>query len=541
MGWSGGIVPEQFRRVLLLVLIACAGAFLLFNKLSDIYLWQDEAETALVSRHLLAYGLPLSTDGVDWVQQSSQPFSEFTHVYVWIYHSWLQYWVTAAAFSVLGTTTLAARLPFALVGLVVLISWPVFLSRWLGDQRLAATGAVLLLFCVPFLLLMRQCRYYSLATLATLLVVDAYYLLRRGSPSAVPYLAASAVLLYHSHYGAFFPIVAGLGLHLALSRPSRTVLLRSILALGLAGLLILPWAVFMQVLNRGEPLRLDRFLAHLGQHTIYITGWILPLAVPILLVLAWRRLIRGWALTAAETSFCSITACLALTTVVMLSAAAAFDAVFFRYITHLIPLLLGLVAIVVSKVMARWPLGGLALLAALTLTNVVHMAPYGLPLVVRWDPGSVWPQSPAFQSLADVWRKAGRFRSDGWMYAQEMTHDYQGPNEGLGAYLADHAREGQTLVVNYEDLPLQFYTLLRVSGGLGTHGLEPDERPDWVVDRRNGPYRERLAAIVAGGDYRQVALPYPDIRWENRPQPGVHRYRTATDAPPVVLYRRIEE
>jgi hypothetical protein len=124
------------------------------------------------------------------------------------------------------------------------------------------------------------------------------------------------------------------------------------------------------------------------------------------------------------------------------------------------------------------------------------------------------------------------------MYAQELTHEYQGPNEGLVAYLAAHARPGQSLLVNYEDLPLMFYTPLRVWGGLGAHGLESGPQPDWVVDRKYGPYRDQLASIVARGAYERIELPYPDIRWENRPEPGSHNFLSAQGADPVVIYRR---
>jgi hypothetical protein len=93
--------------------------------------------------------------------------------------------------------------------------------------------------------------------------------------------------------------------------------------------------------------------------------------------------------------------------------------------------------------------------------------------------------------------------------------------------------------VNYEDLPLMFYTDLRVLGGLGLHDLNVAARPDWVIDRRNGPYRDLLAEIVTGSSYERIEIPYPDIRWENRPQPGQHHYLTVQGSDAVVLYKRL--
>ena len=530
----------RLQTLLFLTGVLLVGALLLLYRLNDTYLWQDEAETAIVSRHLLAYGLPLSTDGTAWVQQAAQGFVEFTDDHVWIYHSWLQYALTAAAFAVLGPTTLAARLPFVLVGLVTLVLFYHLVSRWLEDRRVARVATVLLLFCVPFLLLMRQSRYYALAVFFTLLTLDAYMQLRLGEPWALPYSVLVAALLYHSHYGAFFPTVIAIGIQWLLSRSEGRLTRRFLTAAILIAILVLPWAVFMRILDRGQPFRLDRFLAHIGQDFLYTTAWLFPLILVVTLVITWLRRARseGGGLNDEQAHFCQLAGLVIVTNFTMLSASAAFDWLFFRYLAHLIPLLLTMVAIVVVWIMERWPVAAYVLLMVLVLSNALHTLPYGLPGVKQLDLSELWPGSSAFRSLNEVWIKAGRFRSDVWMYAQELTHSYEGPNEGLLAYLSVHARPGQTVAVNYEDLPLVFYTRLRVLGGLSGHGLAGDVQPDWVINRKHGPYRDRLAAIVASGSYERIEIPYPDIRWENRPQPGEHHYLTVRDEENVVLYRR---
>lgn len=169
------------------------------------------------------------------------------------------------------------------------------------------------------------------------------------------------------------------------------------------------------------------------------------------------------------------------------------------------------------------------------------MLPYGLPGVRDLEWSGLWSESGPFQALDEVWNKAGRFRSSLWMYAQELTHSYDGPNEGLIGYLSEHAKPGQTLLVNYEDLPLMFYTDLRVLGGLSGHGLSDGAQPDWVVDRKHGPYRDQLAAVVGAGSYERIEILYPDIRWENRPEPGGHHYLTVQGEENVVLYGRWED
>jgi hypothetical protein len=319
----------------------------------------------------------------------------------------------------------------------------------------------------------------------------------------------------------------------------------------LVAMLVVPWALLMRVWDRGQPLQPDRFLGHLGQHAVYATGWLWPLLLVPLGVLVYRWLLvalaqkprgvataRKRAETAATLAFARTSMLIITVNVLFLSASAAFDWVFFRYWTHLIPLLFMLLAVVVVHIVQRWRLPGYALAAMFLLCNVLHLLPYGLPGVKDVDPSALWPGSPAFEALAEVWRKAGRFRSDVWMYAQELTHDYQGPNEGLVAYLSAHAQPGQTVAVNYEDLPLMFYTNLRVLGGLSARGLDGTVQPDWVINRKHGPYGELMMEIVDAGSYARIEIPYPDIRWENRPQPGEHHYLTVRDEDNVILYRR---
>ncbi|MGB9880290.1 MAG: hypothetical protein ACPLRM_05970 [Anaerolineae bacterium] len=124
------------------------------------------------------------------------------------------------------------------------------------------------------------------------------------------------------------------------------------------------------------------------------------------------------------------------------------------------------------------------------------------------------------------------------MYAQQLTHSYEGPIEGLVEYLSQHALPGDTALVNDEELPLMFYTDLRVFGGFGLHGVPAKMQPDWVIDRKYGHYRDLLARIISSGPYERIEIPYPDIRWESRPQPGAHHYVTVRGEDNVVLYRR---
>jgi hypothetical protein len=585
---------KRTQGLLFTTLLFVAGVLLLFCRLDDIYLWQDEAETALIARHLHVYGLPLSTDGRDWVQQYPQVFREFNRDYIWTYHPWLQYLLTAVSFAVLGTTTFAARFPFALAGLATVLALYHFVLRWLQDSLSARVAGVLLLLCVPFLVLMRQCRYYALSALFTLLIVDSYLWLRSDRPWAVPYFVLSAVLLFHSFYVAFIPTLAALAVHMLLARAAPVAERRLLLALLLIALLTLPWIRLIPVWRASlgafvsteqpaqppapsetaaaqpSPSLWASYLGGLAWSFLYITLWVFPLLLGLAWLIAWllsrrrpsrprvapsslatnrgapglaagtepwmRRSKAGGSVHHPdETAFYQIVGAVIAANIAALSI---LDYPFFRYLTHLMPLLLALLGVAVAWFIERWPMAGYALLLVLVTSNGLHILPYKLLNAAVPQQSRLW--SELMDSAGPLWIdqvRSTRLRSELWMYGQELTHSYQGPNEGLVAYLSVHAMPGQTALVNYEDLPLQFYTDLRVLGGFSAHGLTPDLRPDWVIDRKYGPYRDLLADILAAGSYERITIPFPDIKWENREEARQHHYLTVENEDPVILYR----
>src|SRR5260221_5169480 len=129
--------------------ILCAAAVLLFWNLTDTYLWQDEANTAVMAVRLLRYGRPLAYDGRNllsddnFAAQDRQTIDArtkdpgkavedcirrgtMTADGMWTYHPWGQFVLAGLSIELLGQTTLAARLPFALAGLAT-----VFATFWL--------------------------------------------------------------------------------------------------------------------------------------------------------------------------------------------------------------------------------------------------------------------------------------------------------------------------------------------------------------------------------------------------------------------------
>jgi len=516
-------------------LLCLAGLLLLMPNLGNIYLWQDEAETALLSQRLGAYGLPLAFDGRNLIRQAPEDI-QYTADYVWVYHPWLPFYATALSFALLGPTTFAARLPFALAGLAAVVLFYFSLRHHFRDQRIAMLGATLLLLCVPFLLHARQCKYFPFAALFTVAALDAYLRLRQDDQVriALPCFILSGFFLFQSNFGAFLPLMAALGMHFLLSRPTSGQVGRMFLAVVVLAWFIVPWAIYLQTWARGRFFfDIYRFAGHL-----YITGWVLPW--PILAPFVYLYLVRrrnGLALSADEFSALSLFIATVVITVLFLSL--TFIWMYFSYIVQLVPLLMAMLAVTLLRVLDRSRVLGYTLIVLLVATNVLHLVPYVLPVARSFQWASLAPRRYLAET-DELIATAGRLHFDLADYAYELTHDYDGPDEGMVLFLEANAAPGDVVLTNYGELPIAFYTGLDVAGGLGAYRVGEIEPPRWVIDRRDGPYRSELEKVIASASYEAIEIPYPDILWGNRPVPEYHKYATVRGVPNVVAYRRVD-
>ena len=60
-------MSRQTSVVVLVALGVVLGAVLIFAGLSQRYLWDDEAETALLAERVLRFGVPLAWDGASLI------------------------------------------------------------------------------------------------------------------------------------------------------------------------------------------------------------------------------------------------------------------------------------------------------------------------------------------------------------------------------------------------------------------------------------------------------------------------------------------
>src|SRR3989338_6059637 len=91
----------QFRGVdPFVLLLGFILAFFLFFHLGSVYLWEDEAETALVAQTVLQEGIPKITDGLNFFYQEQGKRVGYGDIWAWT--PWLQFYVTAASMRLFG-------------------------------------------------------------------------------------------------------------------------------------------------------------------------------------------------------------------------------------------------------------------------------------------------------------------------------------------------------------------------------------------------------------------------------------------------------
>ncbi len=266
---------------------------LFFPRLGDIYLWQDEAETAMIGRAIVAHGYPLAQVGSNTI--TDQPGQiDLNASGVWIWSPWLPGYLAALSFVLFGISTTAARLPFVLAGWASLFLQYAALRDITRNTRLSRYATSFLLASVPFILHVRQCRYYTLLVLFTIVQLWGYLRMVRRQSYGTALFLAGGIGLFYSWYPQLAVSLLVMTLHLFLFHRHDRVLRRFAIGCALIGVACLPFFLYSRGWSRdylGSGHNYDdlwRFLAGLRAYLLLVHVYCWPglVAVPLL----WRRI-----------------------------------------------------------------------------------------------------------------------------------------------------------------------------------------------------------------------------------------------------------
>ena len=496
------------RKDLILVLLCFLAGVILFTNLGNVYLWQDEAETAVLSANTLRFGIPRAFDGINLI---TNIYSDDCIYKGWRYTPWLQFYLTALSFRLLGENTFAARFSFAVFGLVSLILCYLLAQRLFQNRLVSRMSVAFMLFSAPFFLYMRQCRWYSLSVFFTLWLLISYLDLIKKKRFSAWCFVLSGIFLFHSNYGVFFPVLGSVCFHYILFHRKDIELRKMLYILFGIGIFTVPFMLYFVNLECGGQMTYLRTKGHLEFYVRTLNKYLFPLVFLFLssIVFSFFRKkvfpILGHPLGKSRLWLLPLVFIFTIVFLVFLAEERQL-----RYAIHLLPLS----CIIMGLLIAGW-LKLNVILAALffaitCFTNSFHT---GSPFAKKlWIP------------LKDI--------------VYELTHDYDGPTEGIVKFLNKNAKPGDTVKLIMGDYAVIFYTDLKVDN----ENFIAETFPEWIIVRNDwipfknlsARYRKRIEL-----EYQKIELEYPDIMWENRPDPGYHKFRTVTEWPNrLVVYKK---
>lgn len=502
---------RQFDAIFLVIL--AVAALLFFFRLDHRPFWQDEAETACLARNVLTYGVPKAFDGVNLISQESG--REFNGDYIWRWSPWLQIYLVAGAFWLGGASTVVGRLPFALLGFGTVILVYLFIKRHFQDLAWARLAAALLASSVLFLLFSRQCRYYSLGAFLTLLSL---YAIRenwqkRWGPAIL--LVISLGLLFHTNYLLFFSYGGALLLAALIVYRKDLPVFRTLTLMIFLVLLLIPSLFFYRIGQQTGMMKLIKVPRNLTCYFIDLFQYMLPLPVAVGLIwyLGWGPRKIADLPYDSEERFVLFLSLIILGNILIQSLAPSY---FMRYMIHLLPLCIIILAWACCQVLRYHKLPGIILIFLLVLTNWLYLIPLDFTKV----------------TLYPVQRDRYMLTSANCplrLYLTELFNSYPDVNQGLVDFFLTHAKPEDTILTNFGDLPLMFYTKYKVMGGLQGQVILPEANPPWVVKLKTLSFgaasdhfiQDKLSLPT---NYAAIKLPYPDDRFGDRPDPSFHHF-----------------
>jgi len=210
---------------------------LLFWRLDGALLWRDEATTANWARLMAESGswLPYVFDGErQQLIVQSDDGHDVSSKLLPAMQSWLQFYVSAAFFRVLGVSEFTARLPYAICGAIALLLLYRVGILLFGPGIRPLMLPALAVTSIHFLNAARHSRYYAVVVaVACWLLLEFCRYLRdtslAGQRSFYLRLGGAGLILYFANYVSFAGMWAALGVFVLLQRDAR--LLRNFILL----------------------------------------------------------------------------------------------------------------------------------------------------------------------------------------------------------------------------------------------------------------------------------------------------------------------
>jgi len=530
-----------FKPHLALALLLPLSFLIIFTGLDDSVLQVDEGADTFVSSTILKHGLPMHSDGLNHTMLYADIFDG-----IFIYRTWVPYYLQSISLHFLGNNTFAARFPFALAGFLSIWCLYHLANRLTQEKAVAVFAATFLATCVPALLYFRTSRYVALPILLTPILLLFYIdIFEKRKWNPIPFTVTS-IIFFHTMYVEFAGLILGMLTHLFLYRkdvePSNLKRIR--IPAVITAFLCLPWLLFLPALSKkisefytSTSLLIDTsslgYLKHFMGFLFQINNYIFPLIlIPFIFLGPLKKFRKPVSLLVISAFFIILTA--SLHSIPLLQYISASIPIFF--------ILLGWLVFYLFKgsIIQQGILVGL-----LVSSNIVHVIPL-IPIKQILPPSSTEaPPSLYMQGIYQTFMREVEIKSIFFEYWRELANPYRGPLDKIVAFFETHGKKGETCYIDNEVESLAFYTGFKM---IHNNELTTESRPDWIVlrgdqwdihsDEKMNPPSDKIKLILENSEYEQIILNAPVNRVNNSYEVQIHLFQSPTSTDKVYIYRR---
>lgn len=528
----------EFKHFPLFFLILYSVA-MIFLGLSEGVLQVDEGADTFITTTILKFGFPMHSDGIN----SSMLFADI-YDGLFVYRPWIPYYTQALSLSFLGQSTFAARLPFALIGVLSIIFFYRFSLKFTGQKNIAFLAAFLLASSIPTLIYFRTARYVGVPILLTVLLLNFYIDIYKDKKWNLFPITIVSIIFFHTMYVEFVGIITGVLIHffIYIREILPENLKRASWAAGITAMFCIPWLIFISPVFShvseywasnstlidhswwGFP---KRFVGFLFQLNNYIFPFIL---LPLLLL----RKLKPFAKQRSLLLLCSLTTLItALPHVMPLQ----------QYLISSFPLLFLLLAILLINIFPNPLLSSLLVILFIT-SNIIHVAPLLPAKALVKDHHEWFQKSPYLKNAYASLIREVKIKSIYFDYLYEISHDYRGPLDAVVEFFKTHGKSDDSCYIDSEFESLAFYTGMKM---IPNSELSPNHAPDWIVLRGQdhlfvktedlSSKARNVKEVLQSNPYNRIELDAPAIWVNNTYDIQIHEFRSPSSTNKIVVYQ----
>jgi len=526
---------------LAIILLLPLAFLLIFTGLDDSVLQVDEGADTFISTTILKYGVPTHSDGLNHTMPYADVFEG-----IFIYRTWVPYYLQSISLYFLGNNTFAARLPFAIAGFFSIFCLYHLAFRLTQVRTVAVLAATFLATSVPAILYFRTSRYVAIPILLTPILLLFYInIFDKKKWNPIPFTVTS-IIFFHTMYVEFAGLITGLLIHLYIYRKEvdSENLKRIRIPAAITMLLCLPWLLFIPALSEriaefytSTSSLIDTsyrsYLKHFGGFLFQINNYLFPL---ILVPFLFRGLLKNFGRSVSL---------LTISILFTLMAASLHSIPLLQYIAACIPILFILLGWTIYYLFKNSIVQQGIFATVLIFSNLIHVGPL-IPVKELLPSIQTDPQPSSYlQGIHQTFMREVQFKSIFFQYWRELANPYQGPLDKIVSFFETHGKKGETCYIDNELESLIFYTGFKM---IHNSELSNQSQPDWIVLRgdqwdiysggESSPIKEKLKFILNNNKYEQIALNIPVNRVNNSYEVQIHLFQSPTSADKIYIFRR---